>query len=98
MSKNEPHVFQIRLRSKRVQRELDSLREGDYQRVIVKLRALAFFPRPPGSQKLSDEIYRIRVGDIRIIYLVDEPNRRIDVGGIRRCSKSTYKGIDDLFG
>jgi mRNA interferase RelE/StbE len=97
MSTNEPPAYQVRLRSRRVQRELDSLRENDYQRVLVKLRALADSPRPQGSQKLSDNIYRIRVGDIRIIYFIDEPKRCIEVGGIKRRSKGTCKGIDDLF-
>jgi mRNA interferase RelE/StbE len=98
MSTNGRPGFQIRLRSKRVQRELDRLREDDYQRVLARLRELAINPRPQGSKKLSDQIYRVRVGDIRIIYLIDEDNQRIEVGGIQRRSKSTYKGIEDLFG
>jgi mRNA-degrading endonuclease RelE of RelBE toxin-antitoxin system len=97
MSINGQPEFQIRLRSKRVQRELDRLQEIDYRRVLVKLRALAHNPRPQESKKLSDGIYRIRVGDIRIIYYIDEANKRIEIGGIMRRGKSTYKGIDDLF-
>ena len=73
-------MFEIRLRSRRVQRELDSLQETDYQRVTAKLRALANVPRPQGCEKLYDAIYRVRVGDIRIIYLVGKANRRIEVG------------------
>ncbi len=97
MSASERTEFEVRLRSKRVQRELDSLREADHQRVAAKLRALAADPRPQSSEKLYDDIYRVRVGDIRIVYLVDEGNRRVEVGGIRRRSKRTYKRIDDLF-
>ena len=98
MSANEPPVFEVRLRSKRVQRELDGLQGIDYERVIDKVRALADNPRPQGCEKLYDAIYRIRVGGFRIIYLVDEQNRRVEVGGIRRPSERTYKGIKDLFG
>ena len=98
MSANEPPVFEVRLRSKRVQRELDGLQGIDCERVIGKLRALADNPRPQGCEKLYDAIYRIRVGGFRIIYLVDEQNRRVEVGGIRRRSERTYKGIKDLFG
>ena len=97
MSENEPAVFEVRLRSKRVQRELDSLQKTDYQRVIARLRALADDPRPQGCEKLYDDIYRIRVGDIRIIYLIDEANKRIEVGGIRRRTERTYREIEDLF-
>ena len=96
MSANEQPVFQVRLRSRRVQRELDALQGVDYQRVIVKLRALANKPRPQGCEKLYDAIYRIRVGNFRIVYLIDEKNKRVEVGGIRRRSERTYRGIKEL--
>ena len=97
MSADEQPTFDIRLRSRRVQRELDSLREADYQRVVVRLRALANDPRPQGCEKLYDDVHRVRAGDIRISYLVDEGNKRIEVGGIRRRSERTYRGIERLF-
>ena len=97
MSANEPPVFEVRLRSKRVQRELDGLQGVDYERVIVKLGALADNPRPRGCEKLHDAIYRVRVGGYRIIYLVDEQSKRVEVGGIRRRSERTYKGMKGLF-
>ena len=97
MSTNEQPVFEVRLRSKRVQRELNALRGVDYERVVVKLRAPANVPRPQGCEKVYDAIYRVRVGDLRIIYLIDEKNKRIEVGGIRRWGESTYKGIEELF-
>ena len=97
MSRNEPLAFEVRLRSKNVQRELDSLQETDRQRVVVKLRALAADPRPQGCEKLYDDVLRVRVGDIRLIYLIDTVNKRIEVGGIRRRSEKTYKSIEDLF-
>ena len=90
-------MFEVRLRSKRVQRELSSLQRTDYQRVFARLQALADTPKPRGCEKLYDNVYRIRVGDIRIIYFIDEENKRIEVGGIRRRSERTYRGLDDLF-
>ncbi len=37
-------------------------------------------PRPTGCEKLSDqERYRIRQGDYRIVYSVDDERKRIDV-------------------
>ena len=90
-------MFEVRLRSKRVQREMDSLQKTDHQRVLTKIQALVDTPTPQGCEKLYDSIYRIRVGDIRIIYLVDEENKRIEVGAIRRRSEKTYRGLDELF-
>jgi len=98
MNANEQPAFEVRLRSKRVQRELDTLQGVDYERLMVKLRALAIDPRPQGCEKLYDAIYRVRVGDFRIIYLIDEENKRIEVGAIRRRSERTYKGLEELFG
>jgi len=40
----------------------------------------------------------VRVGDFRLIYLLDEDKKRIDVGAIRRRSEGTYRGIKRLFG
>ncbi len=98
MSANEQAVYEVRLRSRRVRRELDALQGVDYECVIVKLRALASNPRVQGCEKLYDAIYRVRVGDFRIIYLIDDDKKRIEVGGIRRRSERTYKGVEKLFG
>lgn len=62
--------------SSHAERDLKSLarkNRQDYGRVLGALRALADDPKPPGSRKLSGrESFRIRVGDCRVIYLVDE--------------------------
>ncbi len=97
MSESERAAFEVRLRSKRVQRELDSLQKVDYQRVMGRLRALSDDPKPRGCEKLYYDIYRIRVGDFRIIYLINEANKRIEIGGIRRRSERTYRDVEELF-
>jgi mRNA interferase RelE/StbE len=98
MSAGGPPKFVVRLRSRRVQKELDALRERDYRRVLAALQALADQPRPVGCEKLYDDVYRVRVGDWRVIYRVDETAQLVDVGGIRRRNERTYKGLEDLFG
>jgi mRNA interferase RelE/StbE len=37
-------------------------------RLTPHIDALAETPRPPGVKKLSDDTYRIRVGEYRVIY------------------------------
>jgi len=52
---------------------LERLRDEALKRRFIKaLRALETNPRPPGSVKLqgADELYRVRAGDYRIVYQI----------------------------
>lgn len=44
------------------------------RRIARRIDALSVEPRPVGAQKLrgADDIWRIRVGDFRILYSVDD--------------------------
>jgi mRNA interferase RelE/StbE len=54
-------------------KELDELSRKDRRRVIERVRALAEDPRPRGCEKLSgEEKYRIRQGDLRILYEIND--------------------------
>jgi mRNA interferase RelE/StbE len=55
------------------QRGLERLPRSILQRIDAKILALATNPHPASSIKLegSDEIYRVRVGDYRILYQVE---------------------------
>jgi mRNA interferase RelE/StbE len=54
-------------------KELESVPSKDRQRIIRRISALADDPRPEGSEKLSgDEKYRIRQGDYRILYSIED--------------------------
>ncbi|MEZ5501064.1 MAG: type II toxin-antitoxin system RelE/ParE family toxin [Steroidobacteraceae bacterium] len=46
----------------------------DRQKIIAKVQALAADPRPRGSEKLAgySDRYRIRQGNYRVVYLIDE--------------------------
>jgi len=67
-------VGSYRLEVKRsAAKEIADLPKADCQRVVAKIRTLASDPRPPGSEKLSGaEKYRIRQGDYRILYEIDD--------------------------
>jgi len=54
-------------------KEIDKIALKDRKRIIIKIRSLASDPRPPGSKKLSgQEKYRIRQGDYRILYQIED--------------------------
>ena len=89
-------MYQLKLTS-RAQRELDKVTAEDLRRIVAALQQLVGNPRPSGSKKLRDTIYRIRTGDWRIIYAVFDKDNLIIVGKIARREKATYNRIKDLF-
>jgi len=52
--------------------DLKALARDDARRIVAATRGLAEDPRPQGSIKLKDAIYRLRVGAYRIIYHVND--------------------------
>ena len=65
---------------RRAQKELAQLPTGTYERVRDAIRALAQDPRPPGCLKLKGrEGWRIRVGDYRVIYEIDEKRQVVTI-------------------
>jgi len=54
-------------------KELKRLPKNDVQRITATILSLTIEPRPPGCEKLSvQEKYRIRQGNYRIIYAVED--------------------------
>lgn len=53
----------------------------DRQRIVRRITALATEPRPRGCEKLAgaSSVYRVRQGSYRVVYLVDDSARTIDV-------------------
>ncbi len=70
--------------SKRALRELESLDMVMKRRVVLKLEELAEDPFPRGVVKLQgrDGVYRVRVGDYRILYEVVATERMVLVDKI----------------
>ncbi len=50
-------------------------------RLIEKVKSLATQPRPLGSERLAGRpnLYRVRQGNYRVIYSVDDESRVVDV-------------------
>jgi mRNA interferase RelE/StbE len=65
-----PYTVEITDRAKR---ELRRLPKQIASSILFEARALAKDPRPHGYQKLSGtDLYRIRVGDYRIVYEIHD--------------------------
>jgi mRNA interferase RelE/StbE len=48
--------------------------KADRQKIVTRIQGLASNPRPHGSEKLAGyaDRYRVRQGNFRIIYLIDD--------------------------
>ena len=54
-------------------KELEALPLKDRRRIATQIQHLASEPRPAGTEKLSgQEKYRLRQGDYRVLYSVDD--------------------------
>ena len=67
-------------------RQLGSLPVKIQRRVSTKIEAFATEPRPAGCRKLkgTDDIYRVRVGDYRILYQVRDDVLLVLVVSVRK--------------
>jgi mRNA interferase RelE/StbE len=61
-------------------KEIAGLAKPICRGVVAKIQGLAGNPRPSGCEKLSgSERYRIRRGDYRILYEIDDSTRTVTV-------------------
>jgi mRNA interferase RelE/StbE len=69
-------------------RELGNLDRQLIPRIVHAVGLLAENPCPPQSRKLrgSDRDFRIRIGDYRVIYQIDAPNRLVTICHVRHRS------------
>ena len=63
------------------EKELHGLPRKVVSRLVPRLDNLALVPRPRGCRKLKggDNEWRIRIGDYRIVYEIDDAAKTVDV-------------------
>lgn len=73
------------LLERQAERDLRELPKETFRRVIQSIKGLGQAPRPPGCRKLvgSQQDYRVRVGDYRVLYEVDDGTRQVRVLRVR---------------
>lgn len=66
-------------------KELEALDASIVNRIFQKIEMLAEEPRPPGCLKLTGEedLWRIRVGDYRVLYTINDKQKLVDVIAVR---------------
>ena len=74
-------------------KELERLPTKLIERIFPRLESLASEPRPTGCKKLKggQQEWRIRVGDYRVVYTIDDVRLRVSVTRIRHRSE-VYEG------
>ena len=85
-------LYEVRL-TPHAERDLDALPIGDYRRIDQRILSLAVNPRPRGTVKLGDLSYRVRVGNWRIIYIIDDANHIVLIRNVRRRGEGTYRNL-----
>jgi mRNA interferase RelE/StbE len=74
------------------QRQLRRLPPGDAAKLRGPILALGIEPRPPGAVKLvASTVWRLRVGDLRVVYSIDDAEGLVVALRVARRSESTYR-------
>jgi mRNA interferase RelE/StbE len=62
-------------------RELEKLSDSLIARLVPKIESLAADPRPSGCKKLRGykDLWRIRVGDYRVVYVIDDTRKKLSI-------------------
>ena len=71
-------------------KELQAISHTVAERILGKVELLASNPRPSGCKKLQghSSLWRIRVGEYRVIYSIDDDNLIIDISVVRHRSEA----------
>lgn len=75
-------------------KELDRLPPDLAERVLTRIEALSENPRPAGVTKLRGQknLWRLRVGDYRVVYAIDDAAKGVDVSIIRH-RREVYRDL-----
>jgi mRNA interferase RelE/StbE len=82
--------YEVKIKSS-AKKDMISLPKETVPRIVAAIRELKNAPRPQGCKKLqAREEYRIREGDYRILYLIDDRLRVVEITSVAH-RKDAYK-------
>ena len=68
----------------KAEKDLDAIKGSDFDNLRKKILALSANPRTFGCQKLTlEEGYRVRYGDFRILYRIDDDVKEVTIYRIK---------------
>ena len=73
-------MYQVIIK-KQVEKQLEKIPRNYFRSISKSLDKLSFNPRPSGCKKLTnfDGLYRIKVGNYRVIYLIEDDKLIIEI-------------------
>jgi len=77
-----------------VEKQLRRVPQKQQERLVTTMRSFCVDPRPHGCEHLQDELYRVRVGEYRIIYSVFDDEVVVVVCKVERRSEKTYRNLE----
>ena len=88
---NTPQAYEVYL-ERAAEQDLKRLSVRNFRRIIPRIKALAENPRPVGCRKISGSRndWRIRVGDYRVIYEVDDEEKAVRLMRVRHRGKAYH--------
>ena len=89
-----PDSYELQI-ERTARRNLRRLPAREYDRVRQAIDGLILDPRPRGALKLggSAPLFRLRVGDYRVIYAVFDVERLVKIVDVERRTTQTYRRL-----
>lgn len=74
------HSYRVALVAS-AEKELQQLPQREISRIVPRLEQLASNPRPAGCKKLKggEKEWRVRVGNYRVVYTIDDEAKSVEV-------------------
>lgn len=88
-------AYQLKLH-RDVEKQLRRIPKKQQERLVETMRSFRDEPRPHGCEHLQDELYRVRLGNYRIVYAIFDDEVVVVVCKVGRRSEKTYRDLEKL--